>query len=365
MEGQNILYGNIDDLEHVRGLVEARDKVRNSILSLNVEKQRLEKDVLAEEKQLSENIENTVRKRRDQVVSNFDKEISKSQDRLKKARNERGKAKNRKVAERIKDETADLVTENKNIHEEIRTYFKQKGVPGFLDNGFLYSIYFPRSTKELVTLVLTFMVGIIAVPSVVVLLTGAHGIVRVFVTLLMMIIFAALYMFGYNYTRVRNKETFTDMIVKRSAIRKNIGKINRIKKSIKKDKDEEQYGLHEYDEDIREIEDAINDIVQKKNEALADFEKTTKNDICEEITNRDMPKIDEIKKNISEISIKLKELEQNQKDMSINLSTNYGAYLGEENMTIERIALLGQLIREGQASNIGEAVNLSKTISKK
>ena len=51
--------------------------------------------------------------------------------------------------------------------------------------------------------------------------------------------------------------------------------------------------------------------------------------------------------------------------MSINLSTNYGAYLGEENMTIERITLLSQLINEGQATNIGEAVNLSKSISKK
>ena len=60
MEGQNILYGNIEDLEHVRGLVEAREKVRTGIDSLNLEKQRLEKDVLADEKQLAENIENTV-----------------------------------------------------------------------------------------------------------------------------------------------------------------------------------------------------------------------------------------------------------------------------------------------------------------
>ena len=37
MEGQNILYGNVDDLMNVRGLVEARDKVRAEIDSLNNE----------------------------------------------------------------------------------------------------------------------------------------------------------------------------------------------------------------------------------------------------------------------------------------------------------------------------------------
>lgn len=365
MEGQNILYGNVNDLENVRGLVEARDKVRNEIASLNSEKQRLEKDVLAEEKQLNENIESTLKKRREQVVSNFDKELEKSQDRLKKVRNNRDKAKDRKVAERIKDETSELVIENKNIHEEVRTFFKQKGVPGFMDNGYIYALYFPRSTKEIGVLVLTFAIGIIAFPWLFGFLMGATGLWGFFVRVIAIILFLGLYILGYNYTRVRHRDTFSDMIVKRRAIRKNQGKINRIKKSIKKDKDEERYGLGEYDEDIQEIEDAINDIVRKKNEALADFEKTTKADICEEITNRDMPKIDKIKKNISEISIKLKELEQKQKDMSINLSTNFGAYLGEENMTVERIALLTQLINDGQAANIGEAVNISKTMAKK
>ena len=61
MEGQNILYGNDDDLINVRGLIEARDKVRGEITTLTNEKRRLEKDVVAEEKQLSLNIDSTVK----------------------------------------------------------------------------------------------------------------------------------------------------------------------------------------------------------------------------------------------------------------------------------------------------------------
>lgn len=154
------------------------------------------------------------------------------------------------------------------------------------------------------------------------------------------------------------------MLVKHSAVRKNEGKISRIKKNIKKDKDEDQYGLHEFDEDIEELEEVIGDIVKKKNEALSEFEKSTKADIVEEITNRDMPKIEKIKKEIAETSLKLKELEQKQKDMSINLSTNYGAYIGEENMNKERLFMLEKLITDGQASNIGEAVNIIKNAPK-
>lgn len=360
MEGQNILYGNEDDLMNVRGLVEARDKVREEITSLSNEKKRLEKDVVAEEKQLAVNIESTVKKRREQVVSNFDKELDKSQDRLKKVRNDRGKEKSKKVAERIKDETSDLVNENKNIKEEIKTYFKQKGVPTFMDMGYMYSLYYPRCIKDILVIILTFIAGIIAFPTVMAWILGAKGFLKVLLYIVLIVLVGFLYMLGYNYTRVRNREAYEDMLVKRSAIRKNNGKINRIKKKIKKDKDEDRYGLHEYDEDIKELEDTIEDIVKRKNDVLAEFEKTTKADICEEITNRDMPKIEKIKKQISEVSLKLKELEQKQKDMSINLSTNYGVYLGEENMTVDRINMLSGFILNGQASNVGEAVNLSK-----
>lgn len=365
MEGQNILYGNIEDLQQVRGIVEARVKVRDEIDFLNNEKIRLEKDIKAEEKILADNIENTLRKRREQVVANFDKELEKSQERLKKVRNAREKAKSQKVEERIKEETAELVMENKNIHEEIRTFFKRKGVPTFCDSDVVYTLYFPNTTRQLAVVALTFLFGIFGLPFLATSLLTNGVFTGILVYMLTMAAFLGLYILGYNYTRVRHKEAFIDMRVRRNAIRKNNGRIKRIKKSIKKDKDEEQYGLKEYDEDIEEIEEDINDIVEKKNKVLADFEKTTKNEICEEITKRDMPKIDGLKKTASENALRLKELEQKQKDMSINLSTNYGPYLGEENMTVERIDMLVALIEKGEASNIGDAVNLLKNSAKK
>lgn len=365
MEGKNILYGDVDDLMNVKGLIEARDKVRAEIASMMDDKRRYEKDLAAEEKQMASNIESTVKKRREEVVSNFDKELDKSKDRLKQVQNDRDKEKDKKVAERIKEETADLVIENKNIKEEIKTYFKQKGVPKFMDNGFMYSLYYTRGLKQLLVLVLTFIIGIFVFPSFIAWLAGAKKIGRVLLIILMIIVFGFIYMLGYNYAKVRNREAYEDMLPKRNAIRKNKDKIAKIKKKIKKDKNEERYGLHEYDEDIKELEDSIEDIARRKNDVLDEFEKNTKEDICEEITERDMRKIDKIKKKIAETSMKLKELEQKQKEMSINLSTNYGVYLGEENMTVDRIDMLSGYILNGRVSNVGEAVNLSKRLANK
>ncbi len=365
MEGQNILYGTIEDLKNVRGLIDARSKVKNDILSLNTQKTNLEKDLKAEEKLMADNIDTTVKKRRDQVVANFDKEINNSQDRLKKVRAQRGKEKDKKVAARIKDETGDLVIENKNIHEEIRTYFKQKGMPTICDSEVFYTMYFPSSPKQFAIMALCMLLGFIGVPWLAVTLVKTHWFLELLLAIVMIVLVGALYLAGYNYTHVRHKDAFTEMKPKRGAIKKNLAKIRRTKRSIKKDKDEEQYGLHEYDDDISELEELISEVVAKKNNALTEFEKTTKPDIIEEITNRDMPKIEAIKKKIAEVSLKLKELEQKQKDMSINLSTNYGAYIGEENMTTERIDMLISLIDRGEADNIGSAVNILKNTPKK
>lgn len=365
MEGQNILYGSIEDLKNVRGMIDARGKVRNEITSLTTQKTNLEKDLKAEEKQMADNIDTTVKKRRDQVVVNFDKEINNSQDKLKKVRAQRGKEKDKKVAARIKDETSDLVVENKNVHEEIRTFFKQKGMPTLCDSELFYTLYFPSSPKQFGILALAMLLGFIGMPWLVTTLVKGHWFVEILLTIVLIVLVGALYLLGYNYTHVRHKDAFIEMKPKRGIIRKNLAKIRRTKKSIKKDKDEEQYGLHEYDDDIQELEQLISDVVSKKNDALTEFEKTIKPDIVEEITSRDMPKIEKIKKNIAEVSLKLKELEQKQKDMSINLSTSYGTYLGEENMTTERIDMLISLIDRGEADNIGSAVNILKNASKK
>ena len=71
MEAQNILYGDINDLKELRTLLENHVNIGNSITAMNIEKQKLEKEFATEEKLMQENIEFTIKKRRDQIVGDM------------------------------------------------------------------------------------------------------------------------------------------------------------------------------------------------------------------------------------------------------------------------------------------------------
>lgn len=361
MEGQNILYGNIDDLRMIYGAVEEQNALRSQIESAQSKKNELTRDIDAEEKHLKEVIDSTIRKRRDDFTLNFDREMSKAQDRLKKKRSERNKAKTKGVEARIEAETNELIQSNKNLRNEIRTIFKQKGVWRFLDNKLIYILYYPKSVREKIAFIAIAILSLVMIPSVVVSMTDIFWLFDVLLYIFVLALFGGLYVLGHIKVKIKSKDAFEDTKIQRSSILKNEAKIRRIIKSIKKDKDEEQYELSQFDEDIAEIEKNINDIVIKKNEALADFEKTTKIDIEEEITKRDIHKIEILKKQLNELTIMLKELEDAQKNLTISVSTKYTAYIGEGNLTLETLEKMMQMMSEGRAETIGDAINILKT----
>ena len=172
MAAKNILSGDIEDLKTLRQIVGEQMENANAIMAMDVEKQKLEKEAQLEEKIMYENIEFTIKKRRDQIVSNFDNQIGKVQDKQKKVRAERGKEKNKKVASRIKEETKDLVQENENIKEEYRTYMRQKGLSRFWDNKWFMSVFFPRTLSEMGILFATFFMAIFGMPYIICMCMG-------------------------------------------------------------------------------------------------------------------------------------------------------------------------------------------------
>lgn len=362
MEGPNILYGDIDDLKQIHGALETQASLRKQISDYTAKKQELTKDVAAEEKLLREDIEATVKKRREQMLSSFDKEMSKAQNKLKDIRNDRNKAKSKGVEARIKEETSELIQENKNLRDEIRTIFRQKNVWKKFDNKLIYILYYPRTMKEKTILMLMAAMAIFIIPSFAVGFARTHWFFRMLLYVVIVAAFVGLYVLGYKYMRGTYKEAFDETDIQHRKMLKNEAKIKRIVKSIKKDKDEDRYGLSEFDEDIKEQEEHIGDIVTRKNEALANFEKTNKPAIEEEITERNIKKIEKLKKQLAEVNIQLKELETQQKNVSIDISTNYTALIGEENMTIERIEKMMVLLTDGRAKTIGDAVNILKTM---
>ncbi|MDE6208841.1 MAG: hypothetical protein K2M73_04090 [Lachnospiraceae bacterium] len=363
MKAQNILYGDRDDLKELRMLLENQSNIANNLTVMNMEKQKLEKEALAEEKLMQDNIEFTVKKRREQIVSNFDNEISKSQDKLKKVRNERGKEKDKKIKKRIQEETKDLVQENRNIKEEYRTYMKQKGLSRWWDNKLIMSLFFPRTPTEMLILMAFLIAAVIGVPVMLCTLMGnTFWLIKTLVVLIYMALFVVIFAFVYRFARDDYKADFLEVRSKQAIIMKNNSRIAKIKRDIRHDKNEEGYELNKYDKEIKEIEDIIEDIVNRKNEALSEFEKSTRVDIQEEIYKRDIVSIEDKKNKTAELAVKIKDYEEQQKEVALNVSTNYTAYMGEENLSLDRIEKLIMIMDDGKAETIGDAINVLKTM---
>ncbi len=358
MAEKNIMYGGVEELNNIRKILEEQADVKKQIETASSKKKGLEADLETVQAAVQASIDTTVKRRRDQVVSTFDKELAHAQDKMKDARDSKDKEKTKKVNKRIDKETANLVRENKNIVEEKRTYLKQKNISSIWDNELTYIMYYPKSIIELLEFILIAAICLIGIPTLITKLTDIHVVFEVLIFIAIMALFIIIYMLGYEVTKMQNRDSFQELCKMRKEIKKNNKKINKIKKKILKDKDESRYDLGKYDDDINDIEDRINDIVRRKNEALNEFEKTTKSEIANEIKGKEKDRIEKIKNEIDESAAELKKLEDKQKDISLDLTANYGPYIGIENLNVRRIDAMIDAISTGRAQNISEAASV-------
>ena len=135
-------------------LAEAREAVdslncdQNTYDQLAAEEIRLERELEAAKKAVADNISQTTRKRRDEISSDYDQEIGKGQERLKKARAKREKEKNRGMKERIADETSELREHNRELKLQMRTMFQQAGVPGLCNSPSTMRCFIPGGSRR-------------------------------------------------------------------------------------------------------------------------------------------------------------------------------------------------------------------------
>ena len=111
------------------------------------EKKRL-RVLETERKAVADAVNSTVKKRRDEIEKSYDDELGKLQDKLKRTRTRREKAKNQGIKERIKEETQELHAHNRELAVRMRTLFQSDRVPFVCKSPLYYALYFPRGFKE-------------------------------------------------------------------------------------------------------------------------------------------------------------------------------------------------------------------------
>mgnify|MGYP000180544591 CR=1 FL=1 len=286
----------------------------------------------------------------------------KVQDRLKKVRAKREKAKNQGVKERIEEDTRGLVRENKELADQMKTLFKANHVPGFCRGSYYYALYFTRTFKDFLALLMTIMICFLAIPC------GAYFLIPerrtmylVGIYVAAILIFGGIYVTIGNMTKVRYMEVLKEGLGIRAKIRANKKEMKVIAKTIRRDKNETVYNLQKFDDEIAQLDQDAAEINRKKKEALTTFDTVTRTIISDEITANNKEEINRMGDELSSLAEKLRSARTAAKEKALFITDHYEVYIGKEYMTPEKLAALADIVRSGAASNISDAISVYKS----
>lgn len=324
---------------------------------LEQEARRSSRALEAEQKTVADTIQQTVKKRREEINVTYDKEIAKAQEQLKKARSKREKAKNQGIKERIADETSELHDYNRELRLQMKTSFRQNHVPGFCNTSLYYSLYFARWMKEILTFLLFVAIVFAAIPwSVYMMIPNRQPLYLAAVYVADILVFGGIYLKIGNMTKVQHMETLKEGRKILDQIHSNNKKINVITSTIRKDRNESVYNLEKYDDEIAQFQQELNDVAAKKKEALNAFETVTKNILQDEIEHNHKETLERLQEETQQLTEQLRVTSVEVKNRRLDVTNLYGTYLGKEFLDTAKIAELSAIVQAGKAENVSEAI---------
>lgn len=364
MSEDNVFNENVDYLLEAQKVIKGLDTLKAKAEELNNKDKRLKKSIANEEKSIADEIASTLKKRKAEITDSYDEQIDANRNKIKNIKNKRDKEKSLKVGERVELETADIKEENRQLKVEMKTLFKKNRVPGFCNNGFYYSLFMPKGFGEVVTLILSILVGVAGLPALVLFLLKTFAfkektlpeILSIVIVAGIIVVIFALYFLLFNVTKLRHRDILADGRQIRDKVKANNKNIKAIKNAINKDKDESGYGLDSYDSKLSQLEAEGEGISKDKQDALTVFENSTKNVIIQEINGRRLGKLENMKSDALTNEQDITALESQISDMTLAITNQYEAFLGKEFCKSEKLDDLIALMEDGSASTVSEAM---------
>lgn len=329
---------------------------REAALSQQLKQSRRQYE--AEEKAVVDHINQSVKRRASDIASSYDKELSKSQEQLKKAKARREKAKSQGIKERIAEETAAFREQNRKLKLQMKTIFQQNHVPAYCRSGWYYRLFSPKWIGEFATLLAAFLLCFLVIPyGSYLLIPERKHLYLVLIYFGCILVFGGLYVVAGNRTRDRYAPTIKEGRQIRDQIHSNEKKIRRVTREIKRDKNEAVYNLQKYDDEIARIELMMSETAAKKKDALNTFETVTKNIIADEIAANNKEKLDLLNETCQFQGKELEVLREELKSKNLFITDHYGTYLGKEFLQPGKLDALLEMIESGTAANLTEAMD--------
>ena len=341
---------------HEMELLKQREK---QLLDLETE---VEGSLRAKQKSVSDTIALTIKQRTDEITKSYDAEIAKSNDRLKKVRSKREKAKSQGVKERIAEDTSGLIHENQELKRQLKAVLRADHVPQVCRSKFYYSLYFTKGFKELLILLLTMVISFLAIPCGIYFLIPERQVMHlILIYVLTILVFGGFYVLVGNSTKMKHLEALREGRKIRNQMSANKKQMKKITKSIRKDKDDAIYNLEKFDDEIAQLEQDISQAERQKKEALHTFETVTKTIISDEIMGNNRAELTQMESDLAKTCADLKEIRNAAMNKALYITDNYEVYTGREFMSVRRLEMLEEIIQSGKAANLSEAIAVFKS----
>ena len=353
---EKTVTGSILFVKEAREALILLEAARTRKEELELAEKKQVKVLTAEKKAVEDQVNSTIKNRQDELSRRYDSEISKVQDAIKKIKTKREKAKQQSMKERISAQLAPYAAENKEMNDKIKALFKQQQVPGFCNTTFYYSLYFPRAMKEVLTMMLTFVICFVAIPGGIFwLLKEPKTWMLILIYLVIVLVFGGIYIVVGNMTKDKHLAALQEAGQIRRQMAKNKKKMKSIKRGIKREKTEEHYDLSSFDAELAVKEQEKAELQAKKEEAMAYFLNTTKPAITEEIVSGTRDKIAQMETEHAQTVAAIQQKSVQVKEDSFRLSRDYESHIGKEFMQKDKLDALLVILESGQAATITDA----------
>ena len=355
----NTQEDNIRFLTEARQLVIKQKKAEARASEQELLVKKLEKSYAAEKKAVNDSIELTIRRRKQELAASFDVQIEEVKAQERKLRLAREQEREKGVKARIGSETAGIIEDNRRLSTEIKTLYKQEKVPAWCNSLLFCAMYYPRTILEFAVGALLFVAAFGALPYLVFrFVEMKYAWQLTLVTLADTLVFGGIYVWINNHIKVAKHAFLLEGCKMRAAIRANKKKIRAVTNSIRKDKNEESYGLAELDEKIAAIVAEKEALGLKKQEELTGFENNGKHIISQEILENNRARLLSLDEDARKAQKALEQRQGDVRERAALLTSNYEKVIGKEFMTEERLSYMIELFERGEARNITEAQSL-------
>lgn len=366
--GQAVTLDAIHDSELIKTVNRAKqllndlDEAEKDKTRLTGELKQSEKAYSSMEKSVAEGITTALKKKKEEIAATYDRELSQYQDQIDVCKTERAKAKANAIAQRIQVETAPLNQQNQQLEAQIELKFKENKVPVVCKKRAISMLFFPKNSRDW-TIDILVGVGLIFFIPLFFSLAISNRLVLAFTFFVYVGALFTVYLYLLHKYMLKFAGVNEEVEELRKQIRINNKNKQLMTNRIKKSQDETGYNLGSFDDKITSIQQVMQNTVEKRQEALENFESEIRHQITADITAANKDELlglqQEFESKRQELSDKKEEIEQIEKQ----LKEEYEPAFGKDLLYKQRLNKFDSFCQENADLSLEEALTQYRALS--